>query len=253
MTVVVLAESVALVVLSVLVVSLLRSHAEILRALHDLGVSLDPANPDSTTPVFDLRSSTSGTAGGITDPKPGPLGSAFDLMGTSPDGEAIAIGLAGNTGGEGPTLLAFLSSGCLTCRDFWDMLGRGETLEVGGRSAAVVAITRGPADESPAEVAALTSSSLTTLMSSEAFEDYGVPVSPYFVLLDGGRVIGEGAAASWVQLRNLLGKAVADGAMGRTRRELLSGRLRSARVDAELRAAGIGPDHESLRPDVVDN
>lgn len=249
MTILVVAESIALALLTVLVVSLLRSHAEILRALHDLGVSLDPSQPAAAR-TFDLRDTATRPHTKHSDPKPGPLSDVFDLMGTTPDGEVAAIAVANS---DGPTLLAFLSSGCLTCRDFWDMLGRGETIELGGRDASVVALTRGPGDESPAEVAALTSSSLTTLMSSEAFEDYGVPVSPYFVLIDGGRVVGEGAASSWVQLRNLLGKAVADGAHGRTRRELLSGRLRAALVDADLRAAGIGPDHPSLRPDQQDH
>lgn len=243
MTVLVVAESLALVLLTVLVVSLLRSHAEILRALHDLGVSLEPgAAANSGARTFDLRQPPVDAR----DPKPGPLGDAHDVLGKSPDGEAVGLAVAT---GEEPTLLAFLSSGCSTCREFWDVLGRGETVDIDGRPVHVVAVTRGFGDESPAEVAGLTTRSLTTVMSTEAFEDYGVPVAPYFVLVDAGRVVGEGAAASWVQLRGLLSKAVADGAHGRSRRELLSGRLRGSRVDRELSAAGIGPDHPSLYPD----
>jgi hypothetical protein len=45
MTVAVALLGVVVALLAVLVVSLLRSHAEILRALHDLGVDLDPSNP----------------------------------------------------------------------------------------------------------------------------------------------------------------------------------------------------------------
>lgn len=45
MTVAAALLGVVVALLAVLVVSLLRSHAEILRALHDLGVDLDPANP----------------------------------------------------------------------------------------------------------------------------------------------------------------------------------------------------------------
>ena len=41
MTAVVMIEAVVIGLLSLLVVGLLRSHAEILRALHDLGVNLD--------------------------------------------------------------------------------------------------------------------------------------------------------------------------------------------------------------------
>jgi hypothetical protein len=76
-------------------------------------------------------------------------------------------------------------------------------------------------------------------MSSEAYDDYGVPVSPYFVLVEAhdGTIAGEGAAASWPQLASLLGRAVTDtAAVGgrRTRRELLAGSARRARVDREL-------------------
>ena len=251
MTVLVVAESLALVLLATLVVSLLRSHAEILRALHDLGISLDPSSSGGPA-VFDVRrpQGADTAVAGPTDPKPGPLGEAFDLMGRTPDGEVVALAVAS---AEEPTLLAFLSSGCRTCHEFWDVLGRGETVDLRGRDVHVVAVTRGFGDESPAEVAGLTTRSLTTLMTTEAFEDYGVPVAPYFVLVDAGRVVGEGAASSWVQLRGLLSKAVADGAHGRTRRDLLSGRLRNARVDRELSAAGIGPDHASLRPEAQDH
>jgi len=256
MTVLVAILAVAFVMMAVLVVSLLRSHAEILRALHDLGVTLDPSRPAGPA-TFDLRernepgtASASGASSAWDEsrpePKPGPMADVFDLMGESPDGEAMAVAVGGSTE---PALLAFLSSGCGTCRDFWQAIGRGETISLRGRDARVVAVTRGLDSESPAAVAEMAGPSLTTVMSTEAFEDYGVPAAPYFVLIDGDQVVGEGTATSWAQLRDLLSKAVADGAHGRTRRDLLSGRLRSAKVDAELSAAGIGPDHPSLRPD----
>jgi hypothetical protein len=239
--------AVAVLMLTVLVVSLLRSHAEILRALHDLGVTLDPARPAGPA-TFDLRErrEAAPTAGGRPEPKPGPLSAVFDLMGESPDGEVMAVAVGGT--GQ-PTLLAFLSSGCGTCRDFWSAIGSGETISLSGRDARVVAVTRGFDSESPSAVAEVSGPTLTTVMTTEAFEDYGVPAAPYFVLIDGDQVVGEGTATSWIQLRDLLGKAVADGAHGRSRREVLSGRLRTAKVDAELSAAGIGPDHPSLRPD----
>jgi hypothetical protein len=170
----------------------------------------------------------------------------FDLMGESPQGEAMAIAVSGS--GE-PALLAFLSSGCGTCRNFWEAISAGETIGLNGRNARVVAVTRGFDSESPAAVAELAGPTLTAVMTTEAFEDYRVPAAPYFVLIDGDLVVGEGTATSWPQLRDLLSKAVADGAHGRSRRDLLSGRLRSAKVDAELSAAGIGPDDPSLRPD----
>ena len=47
MTVLVALQGVVILLLAVLVVGLLRSHAEILRALHDLGVNLEDGAPDS--------------------------------------------------------------------------------------------------------------------------------------------------------------------------------------------------------------
>ena len=97
-------------------------------------------------------------------------------------------------------------------------------------------------------------------MSSQAYDDYAVPANPYFFLVDGpaGRVLGEGAAASWTQVAELLARAAADAGLDATRRPAatrpgarrrMSGPERAARADAELLAAGIGPGHPSLYPD----
>ena len=50
-------------------------------------------------------------------------------------------------------------------------------------------------------------------MSSEAWEHYDVPYAPYFVYVSGpaGRVVGEGVAAGWEEVRTLVANAVADG------------------------------------------
>ena len=242
--------------LAALVVGLLRSHAEILRALHDLGVNLD----DASSGPRDFSTVTGRTAPppGIDEAvrrveDPATLGSGADLMGVTPGGDAVAVGL----GGSGLTLLAFLSSGCLTCEEFWTALGGGRGIRPAGMDARVVAVTHGPQQESPARVAQLAPDDVTVVMSSEAYDDYGVPVSPYFVLVDGRdrRIVGEGVARDWPQLESLLAKAAADAGVGldarRSRRELLRGRDRAARVDAELEAAGIGPGHPSLHPEIV--
>jgi len=278
MTAVVMIEAVVIGLLSLLVVGLLRSHAEILRALHDLGVNLDEERtPDHT---FRLRTAGGGAGPGsghdhdheegrdhddvaadLRTPPPGvveaqrpvddpaSLGAALDLSGATPDGEAAAIGVVDV---DHPTLLAFLSSGCVTCQDFWDAFGQGVTLELDGREVRIVAVTKGPGSESPGVIAQLTGPEFTTLMSDDAYDAYAVPVSPYFVLVDahGSSILGEGAASSWAQLAGLLDRAVADrvSALGanRTRREVLSGSARQRRVDRELAAAGIGPDHPSV-------
>lgn len=263
MTAVVMIEAVVIALLVVLVVGLLRSHAEILRALHDLGVNLDEdhAHDDGTfrlrTDTVDLRRAP------VESPPPGvvearrpeatdpSLGDAHDVVGATPDGEAAAVGVVD---ADHPTLLAFLSSGCVTCQEFWDAFGAGVSLDMDGRPVRIVAVTKGPESESPGVVAELATEGFTTLMSSEAYDAYGVPVSPYFVLVDAhsDEIAGEGAASNWPQLASLLGRAVADRGtpLGghRTRRELLGAAARTDRVDRELSDAGIGPDHPSLHP-----
>lgn len=256
MTALVVVEAVVIAVLTVLVVGLLRSHADILRALHDLGVNLDEERDDGTfsarrvsvsraEPEVDLRGSAPpATSPPVTSPPPGvvearrptddpaSLGAAVDIGGETPDGEAAVVAVVD---AAQPTLLAFLSSGCATCADFWDAFAADVALDLDGRPVRIVAVTKGPADESPAAVARLAGDSFTTVMSSEAFDAYGVPVSPYFVLVDahGAEIVGEGAASSWPQLASLLDRAVADRAADagsggasslgarRTRRELI--------------------------------
>ncbi len=253
MTVVVGVLTVVVLLLAVMVAGLLRSHAEILRALHDLGVNLDPDETSGHT--FDVRrpptygAAQFETAPGIAVPNDRPLPPPMDLRGVTPDGDAIQVGILGSTE---PTLLAFLSSGCGTCLEFWD--GLAETDRVGGLSARLVAVTKGPDGESPGSVARLAPEQHTTIMSTEAFEDYGVTLAPYFVLVDGrSGVVGEGAASTWDQLVALLQQAADDGvvpsATRPSRRDLLSGRPRRQSVDDELAAAGIEPGDPSLYQD----
>lgn len=235
MTVLVAVLVAVVAVLAVLVISLLRSHAEILRALHDLGVSLDPGSEGVFHP----------TTPRPTDPRPGPLGTVHELRGVTPEGEAAVMSVSGAE----PVLLAFLTSGCGTCRGFWEVFASGDRQRIGGIEFRVVAVTRGPEAESPAAVAELTRGDLAVLMSTEAYEDYGVPVAPFFVLIAGGRIVGEGAASSWDQLRGLLARAVADAGAGPDPGSVLRARRGAAKADAALDAAGITPGHPSLYPD----
>ena len=266
MTVAVVLLGVVVALLAVLVVSLLRSHAEILRALHDLGVDLDPSSPadaarasraaraagDATRSTA-VPSAGSGpvaapdglvTADGV--PSPGELlgMGAFDLAGTNPSGDAVAVGVLG---GQHRTLLAFLSTGCTTCHQFWSAFAQG--IELPAPDIRLVVVTQGTEAETPARVAELASPGIDVVMSSDAWEDYGVPVAPYFALVDNDQVVGEGAAASWPQVVDLLGRSLADGGRSLStpgvtvpsRRAFLTGRDRTDRIDAELAAAGIRP------------
>jgi hypothetical protein len=250
---IVVAFGLALLLLGVLVVGLLRSHAEILRALHDLGVNLEDGAP---TPA--ARSTTVSrhaplrTAPGVPGPRSDePLGEATDITGQLPRGGAAHVAVRDV---EHATLLAFLSTGCGTCGTFWDALRDDPTAGLADASTRVVVVTNGPEAESPAAVADLAPAGIVTVMASEAWDDYGVPVSPYFVLVDGpsGRVAGEGSGTSWAQVLDLLGKAEADTQVQRRERTRpitrMSGQDRADRVDRELRAAGIEPGDPSLYP-----
>jgi hypothetical protein len=270
MTVLVVFEGLVILLLAVLVVGLLRSHAEILRALHDLGVNMEDGAPDQATRTFHAgsradRARTEARARGVLPadtppservgdaelalPTDGPLGGAHDLMGTTPNGDGVAISVVGS---DGPVLLAFLTSGCQNCLDFWQAFEDAANRQVGGARSRLIAITKGPDQESPGAVARLAHMDLETVMSTEAFDDYSVPVAPYFVLIDDGRVVGEGAAASFDQLGSLMTKALTDAGYGlgatRNRRELLRGRHRP-NADEALHAAGIAPGHPSLHTD----
>jgi len=261
-TAVVVALGVVVALLGVLVVGLLRSHAEVLRALHELGVGEDQLH--GATPAA-RRAAAEGslrTVAGVPEPaETSALGRLVDIDGLDPHGGAVRIGLAG---GRGTTLLAFLTTGCGTCQRFWRAFGEDglDRARVPG-DARIVVVTKGEEAESPATVAELAPDQVTTVMSSDAWDAYAVPGSPYFVLVDGAHgVVGEGSAATWPQVVDLLAKAVADAGVdldgrGRlSRRALLGGgqRDREARADRELAAAGIEPGSPELylAPDDID-
>ena len=255
MTALVVVLTVVVALLAVLVVGLLRSHADILTALHDLGANLDPNETTATDP----NQPSFTTRDGVADPAT-TTGNAADLSGRTPDGGAVHLAV---TTVPHHTLQAFLSSGCLTCREYWDEFAAGGADDLPGTDTRLVAVTKGPDEESESTVRALAPGSLPTVMSSAAWEDFGVPVAPYFILVDGptGSVVGEGAATSWSHVRELLQRAMDDNqsAVRRTTEgddagpkrhpNLSTGADREARVDDELLAAGIGPDDPSLRPD----
>lgn len=250
MIVLVTIETIALVLLSLLVAGLLRSHAEILRRL----------SPGEEPPA--QRS---------TEHVPGPhrdAGSAHDIAGTTLSGEPLKIAVAG---GGTSSLVAFLSSGCSTCGAFWDAF-RAETRGALPGVARLIVVTKDSSHESPSKLRKLAPKDVPVVMSSKAWDAYAVPMTPYFVYVDGptGQVAGEGTAEAWSQVRSLIedalldvetadalnASAVTDGVQGNGSSADGNGSMpagrpaltvaRSSRIDEELRAAGIGPDHPSL-------
>jgi hypothetical protein len=248
MAVLVVLLAVVLALLALLVAGLLRSHAEILRALHTLGIDMDPARADDdgvSTPVG------APTIRSASVPKR-PARGAIDVVGTTPEHDAVSIAVAG---AKHLTLLAFLSSGCGSCLAFWDVFRDGGPLEIPG-DARLVCVSKDAGEESVSSIRRLMPHDIPTVMSSSAWADYDVPVAPFFVLVDGesGEVIGEGAANDWVQVQSLLHTALDDAGMldrkgrfkgggrGKPRADL----LREARADRDLLAAGILPGDPSL-------
>lgn len=223
--------------LGILVAGLLRSHADILRALHELGVGVgDPSAQDPS-----VATSVPAPAAPLSVPYDG-SDAAPDIAGLTPDGDARAVSV---TNSDRRTLLAFLSSGCATCSGFWRDLQTPGRLDLG--DVRVVIVTKGPDMEVAAEVRTLTLGRVPVVMSTEAWTDYRVPASPFFVLVDGatGRRIGHGVAAQAAQLADLVMRAEHDVSL---RDAHLDGPAREAANDALLVAAGITPGHQSLYP-----
>src|SRR6266550_2075749 len=119
MTVLIAAESAALVLLTVLVAGLLRSHAQILARLHQLETS-------GSAPV---------PAGVKLPPPRVNSGAAPDIAGVTPFDETVAIAVGAT---RVNTLLAFLSSGCSTCQSLWTGLAEGDGPALPDRSRVVV-------------------------------------------------------------------------------------------------------------------
>jgi hypothetical protein len=247
--------SVVVLVLAVLVAGLLRSHADILKALHDLGAGVgEPGNPHGH-PGAGPAAHTTGVPLTIGPPLPGERNStsAPAIAGVTPGGDALAVSV---TGGDHLTLVAFLSSGCATCAGFWKAFRQPDQLDLPDRTRLVV-VTKGPEMEIRAEVAAQAPPGLAVLMSTEAWADYEVPGSPFFVLVDGrsGRRIGEGVAHHFHQVAELVRRADVDardfalgGSASRSFAEGLDGPQRERANDRELLAAGVLPGDPSLYP-----
>jgi len=257
--------SVVVLLLAVLVAGLLRSHADILKALHDLGVGVgEPGESGDPEDGPEHHRGGSGPARSVPvpltmgPPLPGERSStsAPTIAGVTPRGDALAVTVAG---GDHLTLLAFLSSGCATCAGFWQAFRTPRQLGLSPRTRLVV-VTKGPELEIPGEVGAMAAEGLSVVMSTEAWGDYEVPGSPFFVLVDGasGRRIGEGVANHFRQVVELVRRAESDArslALGSRSRGLadgLDGPERELDNDRELMAAGIRPGDPSLYPASLD-
>jgi hypothetical protein len=218
MTALVTVEAVVLVLLTVLVAGLLRSHAEILRRLHALGAG----HEDQPTAVGESPVALPRAAEGFA--------AALDVDGAGLHDGAVHVSIAGT---RHRTLLAFLSSGCLTCQTFWDAFRDPHALGLPDDLRLVI-VAKDAAAESLSALRSRAPGWAPVVLSSAAWDAYRVPGSPYFVLVDGaaGRVRGEGTGTSWPQVWNLLQQAADDS----------NERL----IDRELLAHGVAPGDPTL-------
>jgi hypothetical protein len=195
LTIVVFIDTVLLLVLTLLMVGLLRGHAELLRR---------------TTPSQGEASPRGVGEASSSGPLPQPRSvdtPATDIAGATVDGGASKIAMKSDRN----TLLAFLSSGCAACVPFWEGLGAIQRGPVPGE-ARVVVVTKDPGNELMARLRELVPPGSTVVMSSQAYSDYAVELSPYFIYVDGvmGEIRSEGAATSWHQVLSLLDDAIAE-------------------------------------------
>lgn len=226
MIVLLIVAFVAIAVLTLIVFGLLRTHADILRALDRAGISLDESSASSSVGLVPLSRPTGNQ-------------NAADIVGTVPGGGPVSV----SVGGDRHTLLAFLSSGCKTCANFWAEF-ESSSIDLGGESTRLVIVAQDPAHDSESRLAELSPNGVRTVCSTSAWEAYGVPGSPYFVLINGTarKVVGSGTATNWPQVRQLLTQAMGDAKAEGANSNSGDG------VSAELAAYGIGPGHPSLYP-----
>ena len=239
MTLVLVLLSCAVGLLTLLVFGLLRSHAEIIRALSRAGIPLDDGAAHAGHPE---------RAAAITESLPSGGGGAHDIVGISPGGGPTKISV---TGVDGLILLAFLSSGCRTCEKFWAAFAEPD-LQLPDARIRLVVIGQDPGHDSESAFADLVPPGVKAVLSSSAWQDYDVPGSPYFTLVDGtdGQLVGAGTAGDWEQMSGILQRA-----LGNYIRKVeahpghASGQARARRADEALLAAGIGPDHPRVASD----
>ena len=166
-------ETLLLVLIGLLVVGLLRSHAEILRQLAERDELLNIGAASERAKRNPI------------------LSHAVAVEGVSPEG-ASANFLPDQR--EGFALLCFLSSGCATCLNFW---GPSPDRSLVLQKAELIYVTKGPAEESPGKVKRLAPEGCEVIMSTEAWDTYAVEAYPHFALLRSGTLVSEGSLLDW--------------------------------------------------------
>lgn len=231
---IVVALAVVVALLGLLVVSLLRTQAEILRRLNNLGIRLDE---DESSAPMTLRTHPSRT-------------STSDISGVNPKGEPVVKSLQI---GDDPILLAFLSTTCTSCSEFWNALDSDSMVFHEARYRVLV-VTLGPSEESPTRALKLSGAGVDVVMSSKAWEAFDVPGAPYFAVVDtvSQEVIGEGTAVDMSSLTTFLRDAAGDRRWDQSKMRDRTDSDRERIIDDELRRAGLHPGDPRLHHDRID-
>jgi hypothetical protein len=186
MVILVSIETVLLGLLALFVFGLLRSHAEIIRAVQNYGRSLEDepeGPPRELAPTAGHAVPAYGIAGETLDGKP----AEYPLWATD----------------DRDTVLAFLTTGCKTCQAFWDAFQADLGLPPETR---LIIVAKDKRHESRGRLRRLAPADHDLLLSSNAWTTYQVPGSPYFVYITGANatVSGQGTGESWPQVLDLL-------------------------------------------------
>lgn len=208
LTALVAVETVVLALLALVLIGLLRSHAEILRRLPDVANGPD-RHEDADLSPESMAADDDPARPRMTTHLPGPRGTSgpvVDIVGSTLDGTQLSISPA-----KTDTLVAFLSSGCLTCKTFWDGL-RPDAREPLPQDIRLLVVVKDREMESPSRLRDLAPPDIPVVMSSQAWTDYDVAMSPYFLFVGAasGTVRSEGSASSWDQVRSLLRDSIED-------------------------------------------
>lgn len=226
MTILVSVETVLLIIIGLLVAGMLRTHADIMRALN-LAPSGEGSQATSEAANLELTAPPDNVDAQLFAP-------AAALEGVNLDLNPVNVEMKR----DGGTLLGFLSSGCLTCLRFWHELSTPSnrlTLPPNGR---LILVVKDPTEESLAKLREMAPVGHPVVMSSQAWSDYDIPGAPFFVWVDGPTATVRGVGAH-DRVEGVL-KLLSDQLLEETLPEVL------AEEDRQLLAAGIYPGHPSL-------
>jgi hypothetical protein len=210
------AEITGLGLLAALCVGLLRTNASLTRRVDALEIAAERARRRQAANALrteasqeaTMGSSPSGSSDAEPEDDPAPQDSADDglvsLDGTTPDGSPLSVDLHSSD----PQLVAFLSTSCAICTSLWEGLRSGALAEQSPTLRSIVVTKSAPVEDADRVRELSGAGDIVTVMSTQAWEDYEIPGSPYFLLVGGEPrdVIGEGPASGWADVSAIVGR-----------------------------------------------